>query len=846
MPSVLNKLKDTSSSNTAKRTLSLVPNDITTAHSAGAMPHGRQQVNDIRRKLTPAVDPLFTLMMMCKEGESSKSPDSFVRIVTGAPFPMMMLAFDWTLEDLVRFCTPSAAFSILGIDPTFSLGAFDVTVTTYRHLLLTTKDDIHKHPVLIGPLFVHVKKDFQAYHFFASSLVSKRPELAQLQCFGTDGETALVKAFSAVFTKAVHLRCFLHFRQNIERKLQEFGVSSAVIKEYRRDIFGDPRSLQVGLVDVSSKSELENKLASLEKKWNDLEKPFHSPQEFYEWFQENSLDVIADCMIRPLREQVGLGSPPASYYTNDIESKNNILKQHLQRKASQLPEFVESMKALISEQHNEVEKAVATYGQYRVVSHHSNLAYEHQKWFKMSERQRQSKINRFMKAPIALVSHIDEDVQMQTPLDCLLLPPNMAKTIWSRASAIVEDEAAIVQAPGDEAAYIVKSVSGQKPHYVRPAKGGGYLCDDCLGYKSAKICAHTVAASLKSDKMESFIKWYKKLKCKPNFSALAESGKPITAGKKPRKGVFKKVSQQIQATIDEADERDFSSRITGEELNASCDTPASSDIPSASNVCLLSPSKNVSSSFSVPSWVPLHVDDDTEQLLGAPPPLIPSTLTASSTYVPTWSDNSAATFSVSHIASRPDNEGSGGSVMPPPFLLPISSMQVPVHNNYGYFTNYGYQRFGQSNCFSPTLPPPPPVCYGSPCSSETFQNTFVSPVQQDKLPSVYVPFWICFAKGNISRCNGCKGRIGRLSPPGDIVLQHKERVLFLNPNTGVYQLSRDYRNVYYHAQKSCVCPHFNNFIADTHIKVDGSVQGKLVDVHVQHLLKEFNINIKSN
>ena len=76
-----------------------------------------------------------------------------------------------------------------------------------------------------------------------------------------------------------------------------------------------------------------------------------------------------------------------------------------------------------------------------------------------------------------------------------------------------------------------------------------------------------------------------------------------------------------------------------------------------------------------------------------------------------------------------------------------------------------------------------------------------------RIASVLLPFWICFAKGNISRCNGCKGRIRRLSPPGDIVLQHKERVLFLNPNTGVYQLSCDYHNVYYHAQKSCVCPH---------------------------------------
>ena len=44
--------------------------------------------------------------------------------------------------------------------------------------------------------------------------------------------------------------------------------------------------------------------------------------------------------------------------------------------------------------------------------------------------------------------------------------------------------------------------------------------------------------------------------------------------------------------------------------------------------------------------------------------------------------------------------------------------------------------------------------------------------------------------------------------------------------------------------RKVVCPHFNDFSADTHIKVDRSVQGKLVDVHVQHMLKEFNINIE--
>lgn len=675
-------------------------------------------------------------------------------------------------------------------------------------------------------------------------MVSKRPELAHLQCFGTDGEIALVNAFSAVFTKAIHLRCFLHFRQNIERKLQSLGVSCAVIKEYRKDIFGDPQCLQFGLVDVSTKLELKNKLNSLEKKWNDLEKPFHTPPEFFEWFQEHSLEVIADCMIRPLREQVGLGSPPAPYYTNDIESKNNILKQHLQRKASQLPEFVESMKTLIIEQRREVEKAVAMYGEYRVVSCHSNLACERQKWFKMSEKQRQSKINRFMKAPIVALSLVDsdnEDAQEQvTPLDCLLLPPNMAKIIWSRANSILEDESAIVQAPGDESAYIVKSESGQKPHYVRPSKGGGYLCDDCLGYKSAKICAHSVAVSLKACKLESFLKWYKRLKFKPNFTVLAESGKPSTAGKKPRKGVSKKVSQQIQAAIDEADEEDFSSRVGVDHLNVPSDDGPECEIPSAP-LLLPSAAPNVSPSSVISEvQVPSHISDDQEQLLGPPPPLISNTLTASCTCVSTSNSNNVFAVSTSQISSGSvADKGSVGTMMSPQFLLPIPSLQVPV-NNYGYFTNYGYQKFGQeSNCLSP----PPLVSYGSPCSSATFQSAFVSAVQQDKLPSVHVPFWIYFVKGNISRCNGCKNRIGRLPPPGDIVLQHKERVLFLNPNTGVYQLSRDYRNVYYHALNSCVCPHFNDFNADVHIKVDCSVKDKLSGIHVQHMSKEFNINL---
>ena len=225
------------------------------------------QVHDIRRKLAGPSDPdpIFSCMLMCKESQGQKDGNAFVRLVNGAPFPMMVLAYDWTLDDLVRFCTGPREYAIFGVDPTFSLGDFEVTVTTYHHLLLRHRGDPHgKSPCLIGPLFVHLKKDFAAYHFFASSLISLRSPLSKLKCFGSDGKDALVKAFSTAFSSALHLRCFLHFRGNIEEKLRQLRIPSVVAKGFVHDILGNPAQLELGLVDAEDETELQSMLTSLE------------------------------------------------------------------------------------------------------------------------------------------------------------------------------------------------------------------------------------------------------------------------------------------------------------------------------------------------------------------------------------------------------------------------------------------------------------------------------------------------------------------------------------------------------------------------------------------------------
>ena len=49
------------------------------------------------------------------------------------------------------------------------------------------------------------------------------------------------------------------------------------------------------------------------------------------------------------------------------------------------------------------------------------------------------------------------------------------------------------------------------------------------------------------------------IKSKPNFSALADHGKPPSVGKKPHKGMSKRGSKNVQDVILNSNKQDFSS-----------------------------------------------------------------------------------------------------------------------------------------------------------------------------------------------------------------------------------------------------------------------------------------------
>ena len=217
----------------------------------------------------------------------------------------------------------------------------------------------------------------------------------------------------------------------------------------------------------------------------------------------------------------------------------------------------------------------------------------------------------------------------------------MKDTVWRRAQSLANDESAIVKSPGDQLAWIVKSLSNQQPHFVRPSKTGGYLCDDhCLDYKSAKICSHSVAVALKNDRIDELIHWFKTLKSKPNLTVLSESGKPSGVGKTPRrKASSKESTKRVREVLAGADEAGIvlTQSIPVHEGEASTSTPTTQAESRFSSVSIpdpvtarlshtIPPSAYAVQSIGIgsPQMSTLAIGGQSIQFLSSPPPLIPN------------------------------------------------------------------------------------------------------------------------------------------------------------------------------------------------------------------------------
>lgn len=471
--------------------------------------------------------------------------------------PCIVLASNQQLQDVERFCTNPAKFSILGVDATFNFGKFYVTFTTYRHLLLQTKEN--NHPVRIGPTLLHHRKEAGSYYELAPIMVNLHAPTQNVLVYGTDGEKALSEGFGRPLPFALHLMCDIHMKDNIDSKLSELGIRAPVDEEYRVDIFGQNLGSirRPGLIDASNPAEFDAKMESLSEEW----KRRHTQGErFLKYFTKYKAEAIKNTMTAEVRSMAGLGFPPGVYDQNGNECMNSVLqreKDNTGRKRLSLPQCAKLLRTTVNRQRTEEQLALIGIGDLKLDPLYADLAVDETTFYRKSTQQKQALLKKFNQQKVRA-----EDVSPNpvndvaspalAPLSIspeqsgiIRVPFSVLNAMFHKAGQLISrSQQAIVAAPGANAnpqRYVENESERGSPYTVTTtsSKNGGiyYECSaNCIPFAAYDLCAHALAVAELDSKLGEFIKCYKTVKQGPvNVTALAQMDLPSNRGTKRTK-----------------------------------------------------------------------------------------------------------------------------------------------------------------------------------------------------------------------------------------------------------------------------------------------------------------------
>ena len=102
-------------------------------------------------------------------------------------------------------------------------------------------------------------------------------------------------------------------------------------------------------------------------------------------------------MLKSVRRKAKLGDPPSHFTTNASESINAVLKNKVDYKKNELPDFLDKLRGVIYEQEKEMERAIIGRGKYKFCEQFKILQKNEYEWFtKMSYSQKQNHIKRVL------------------------------------------------------------------------------------------------------------------------------------------------------------------------------------------------------------------------------------------------------------------------------------------------------------------------------------------------------------------------------------------------------------------------------------------------------------------
>ena len=79
------------------------------------------------------------------------------------------------------------------IDPTYNIGNYYVTVTTYQHLLFESAEGVI--PVFLGPCLIQSGKKYNSYYRLLESMVKANQNSRNISVFNTNTEKKVYQVF---------------------------------------------------------------------------------------------------------------------------------------------------------------------------------------------------------------------------------------------------------------------------------------------------------------------------------------------------------------------------------------------------------------------------------------------------------------------------------------------------------------------------------------------------------------------------------------------------------------------------------------------------------------------------
>ena len=774
---------------------------ILSASCVGDLPRNSLQASRIRCKkktnqeagVSNPNDPLQALVVKFKE--ESRNPDQYVQSIHLVPDPTIVLFNDTQLNDMEQFCASSDKASVLGIDVTFNLGRFYVTLCTYQNFKVVNERG--RHPIMVGPALIHSSKDQSNFDILFQEITNRKPALAtSLRAYGTDGEQALSNAAAPAFPFATHLRCANHLRDNITTHLRKQLLPEAVIKEVLSDTFGT--ASEKGLIHASEK-EFDDKMKLLQRRWDLLEKQHKATGAavVFKWFRLHVAPIIRENMRCELLRDLGLEEE--KYTQNNSESLNALVKRYVNFQKQDVFQFVNDLEECVREQQNEVNKATIGLGRWTLSPSCSHVSQNTSDWFRsMSHVDKQNAISALQTSSAissnsstcnsgSSTSCPSSESSLSMPYTILteILSDGQLEAMWTKASRLLTEKKVIKPPDPNPKTRWVVSDTASSPHVVTTMKANQlrYVCDkQCISWKTHNMCAHCIAVAEDNNELKQFLLWFVSSKGKEcNLTNAVYHGTYKHAGsKKPPR---RKYGDVTHLPVDHKTDRFPLGDISNVQLQAihndhsyakaQCHASQQSTDSSSLAGQVICPPGNATehcvSGCTSNNTMKTGQNCITVDSVGAMQPL---QLCSTAQSVGTVNIGTTTTQSLLPSLS---------ATLTTPLASLLSSI-VP-HLNL------------QSNSQSFVIPSTP-------------SNATPSAYQQ-KPPTVKSnqPFFVAMLTNQIKKCSGCGALFRELSGlQSDYILGHMERDWF--PQNGQWQIGK-LQNKYYHLRRSCVlqrCP----------------------------------------